>query len=589
MSRWWTLFVLLRRDLLSGRRQSYFRWGRVALALTGALFAGITLVELEGARFGNHGVIVERGWQLLTLLAGCSTLLAFALTSDAVAGERRRGTLSLLLSSGFTPTTLVLGRFLSGFAVLSILLVDALPGLAVFAWFGTPRPDELALAILAFGCWNAAVLGLGLAVSARARRPLDGLLLHVVLVGVLVGIGHLDRLVLVTPWAAWRAAPQGRGFGVAHQLLGNGVLLALATLGILLAVYWVRARPRGQALESERNRPRRSRGPLAATVPFATAASQAGLLAGLGLLELGFPSIGYRLGNLSILLGAVVLVAAWKVGSVQGRWRTPAHLVYAVFVLLAVQVLIVNSTDGIDTFVVISLATAGLIALFVAWASIHVARQDGYLDCALATSTRPRHLLVGIVGNALRSAWLPWSLGVALGVLNLATTPGTGVVRGALILIAAPIVPAVVGLLGGLVTRTSLGVVLPLFLHALLPVGLAPLATQGEVPWPLLLLCLATAAWLWTQRLGPLSLIGSITASWMLTFGILRRLLDDAISWQSVSALDITMVFLLPGHLGDHAFRLVVTSSLALAGLLPTLLISSGFLVNPNRWLGRAR
>ncbi|MBZ5715877.1 DUF3526 domain-containing protein [Nannocystis pusilla] len=101
------------------------------------------------------------------ILQAIGPLLALLLTFAAIAGERERGTLRLLVGQGVRPQALVLGKLVAAMLVLApLLFVALLSAAALGGWAGLPRVGLLALGYgLYLGCFAA----LNLAISARAR------------------------------------------------------------------------------------------------------------------------------------------------------------------------------------------------------------------------------------------------------------------------------------------------------------------------------------------------------------------------------------------------------------------------------------
>lgn len=100
-----------------------------------------------------------------TILQVIGPLLALLLTFAALAGERERGTLRLLLGQGVPPRTLVLGKLAAALVMLAPLLLVAAAASAALGG-GVDRVVLLTLGYLLYlGCFVA----LGAAISARAR------------------------------------------------------------------------------------------------------------------------------------------------------------------------------------------------------------------------------------------------------------------------------------------------------------------------------------------------------------------------------------------------------------------------------------
>ena len=148
-----------------------------------------------------------------TILQVVGPLLALLLTFAALAGERERGTLRLLLGQGASPRALVLGKLAAAMLALApLLLLAAVAAAALGGDIG--RASLLALAYtLYLGCFAA----LGAAISARARRTSAALVAALALwVAAVIVIPRLAG-----DLAAWvHPAPSEREFfaGVARDM-----------------------------------------------------------------------------------------------------------------------------------------------------------------------------------------------------------------------------------------------------------------------------------------------------------------------------------------------------------------------------------
>lgn len=101
-----------------------------------------------------------------TILQVVGPLLALLLTFAALAGERERGTLRLLLGQGVSPRALVLGKLAAAMLLLTPMLLVASVAAAALGG-GLAR---VALLALAYGLYLGCFVALGAAISARARR-----------------------------------------------------------------------------------------------------------------------------------------------------------------------------------------------------------------------------------------------------------------------------------------------------------------------------------------------------------------------------------------------------------------------------------
>ena len=118
---------------------------------------------------------VEVDW--VFIVGFCMSLMALLLTYDGVCGERREGTLKLLLSGPVPRYTVLLGKLAAAWAVVSAALtVGVVVNLVILSLFGPIRIDAdvwlrllpiLAACLLYLGCF----VGLGLLASTLSERP----------------------------------------------------------------------------------------------------------------------------------------------------------------------------------------------------------------------------------------------------------------------------------------------------------------------------------------------------------------------------------------------------------------------------------
>lgn len=183
------------------------------------------------------------------------SLLALVFAYDVVSGERARGTLALALANRLPRSTLLLGKYLGGMAVLLPLLVlgfgaalivilsSPLVAFSLRDWTATGLVAAVAAAYLSL------VFVLGMMISVVTRRPGTSLV---------AGLFAWVVLVLLAPQAASAAAsalrplPSERGRVLAEEQAGNEVWARLAD--------YARAHPCPVAYPDQRlfNRERRS-------------------------------------------------------------------------------------------------------------------------------------------------------------------------------------------------------------------------------------------------------------------------------------------------------------------------------------------
>lgn len=136
-------------------------------SLSAFLGAQTRLAALESAPGFTDLVAVP----LLSQLAQVALLLAPLVVMSAIAGERRQGTLPVLLAAGASPLRIVLAKFLVAWLWLLLLLALTLAMPLLLA--GTTQLDwgKLAAATLGMALLLAALAAIGLAASAFSRHP----------------------------------------------------------------------------------------------------------------------------------------------------------------------------------------------------------------------------------------------------------------------------------------------------------------------------------------------------------------------------------------------------------------------------------
>lgn len=143
-------------------------------------------------------------------------LLTPVMTCDGIADERRRQTLSTLLSTPITASEIVFGKLSAAIVRMTIVVLASIPVLfAVRVFGGVP-----ARAVLGGACVSMAsafmAAGVGLWISARTRRSTTGALLSLVLVAAMVTLPGAAIAILAAVWDEY-------GWGATlRQVLGPG-------------------------------------------------------------------------------------------------------------------------------------------------------------------------------------------------------------------------------------------------------------------------------------------------------------------------------------------------------------------------------
>lgn len=151
------------------------RWLAIAMGLM-VVFA-LVLSAAGSGPTGNLGVdrLSVTVASLTSLSVYLVPLMALLMSFDALAGEVERGTLSLILTYPLSRGQLLAGKALAHLAILALAMVAGFGAAGALATALDPRAVEglpaLARLIVTSVALGATFLGLGYAISARARRP----------------------------------------------------------------------------------------------------------------------------------------------------------------------------------------------------------------------------------------------------------------------------------------------------------------------------------------------------------------------------------------------------------------------------------
>lgn len=218
------------------------------LAAVQALLGFIFLLHLESylqvqPRLMTQGGPGVTAFLIPRLFGAATTIYVMALplvTMGLLAGERRNGTLALLLSAPVSTLEIVLGKFLGALALLvaMVLLTAAMP--ASLALVATVDGGALALATLGAVLFITAAGAAGLYLSSLTRQPVIAAVATLGLLLVLLLLGEWGRTaggaweeLLAYPAPSTHLAPFFEGLldtgAVAFFALFAALFLALAT------------------------------------------------------------------------------------------------------------------------------------------------------------------------------------------------------------------------------------------------------------------------------------------------------------------------------------------------------------------------
>ncbi len=131
---------------------------------------------------------------LIAVQFGLLILIAPAMTSGAIAGERERQTLELLLVTNTGSFRILLGKVLESFAVLALLIVCGLPVMSLCLLTGGVTVGQILIGELFLLAEAFACVSIGVFCSSVARSTvLSGVLsyLVIILVGVITALPFL--------------------------------------------------------------------------------------------------------------------------------------------------------------------------------------------------------------------------------------------------------------------------------------------------------------------------------------------------------------------------------------------------------------
>ena len=164
---------VLERELRVASRRAGTYWGRVASGAVGMSVLGWLLWTEE---FGRMFTGLALGRRVFSTLLGIATFLALfvgsTLTSDAIASEKREGTLGLLFLTDLRSWQIALGKLLASSLAAVYWLLGFFPILAISLLLGGVTFEEFFRSVLALMAVLALSLSVGLAVSAYNRESM---------------------------------------------------------------------------------------------------------------------------------------------------------------------------------------------------------------------------------------------------------------------------------------------------------------------------------------------------------------------------------------------------------------------------------
>jgi ABC-type transport system involved in multi-copper enzyme maturation permease subunit len=172
--------VLQLELLLGSRRSRLTTFRRVLAAWLLLQFGALLLLHFalpDGERGADIGPFVERAFYLL--LAEQFLLLALAapaFAASAIADEKAKGTLALLLTTDLTPGQIVIGKLLGRLAPVAMLTVLSLPLFAFVVGYGQLSLTVVAAVFAVTVAFAFALAATSLYASLRSRQTRDAVL-----------------------------------------------------------------------------------------------------------------------------------------------------------------------------------------------------------------------------------------------------------------------------------------------------------------------------------------------------------------------------------------------------------------------------
>lgn len=202
----------------------------------------VLFLALSAALAFYVGGLFERGQADLQPFFGFHPwlylLLVPAVAMRLWAEERKSGTLELLLTLPISTTQAVLGKFLAGWALLSLALALSFPMWITITWLGDPDHGVVLASYLGSALLAGAMLAVGGALSAATRSQVVAFVVTVVLCFLMLLAGYplvQDALQAWAP-AALIDAVAALSFLTHFQSITRGVLDVRDVLFFVLSI-----------------------------------------------------------------------------------------------------------------------------------------------------------------------------------------------------------------------------------------------------------------------------------------------------------------------------------------------------------------
>ncbi len=202
----------------------------------------VLFLALSAALAFYVGGLFERGQADLQPFFGFHPwlylLLVPAVAMRLWAEERKSGTLELLLTLPISTTQAVLGKFLAGWALLSLALALSFPMWITIAWLGDPDHGVVLASYLGSALLAGAMLAVGGALSAATRSQVVAFVVTVVLCFLMLLAGYPLVQDALQAWApsALIDAVAALSFLTHFQSITRGVLDVRDVLFFVLSI-----------------------------------------------------------------------------------------------------------------------------------------------------------------------------------------------------------------------------------------------------------------------------------------------------------------------------------------------------------------
>ncbi len=189
----WIVRVLAAKELRDALRDRWLWLYAIAFALLATAISSLAVSNAQTIGFTGFGRTAS---SLVALAQLVVPLMGLTIGARSVAGQRERGTLTFLLSHPVSPTEVYVGIFIGNAAALAAAVAAGFGTAGVIAAARGTGVDGGDLLIIAGLAWLLAVamIGMGMLVSAFARRSATAMGIALVLWLVFVLLGDLGLM-----------------------------------------------------------------------------------------------------------------------------------------------------------------------------------------------------------------------------------------------------------------------------------------------------------------------------------------------------------------------------------------------------------